>query len=198
MIRFDYENLLTWDNGFTSCTCPYSDVERLNWFLVNDMYKKISAQKIESVKEYENMFLANPSQKNLELLGVVYRSQLYQDLKDQKKDDLAKLWLRLHQIEMKSHLFNKVMDDIDWEEHFAPFIISEEGMEKHYQQIIATDSFYVMTFMPWSSAVWFKPEPMVFDDNRTTEQKLAMLPENDFLVEDIDAFIRAQAGMAKR
>jgi hypothetical protein len=198
MITFDYTHWQSWDNGFTSCSCPYSDVERLNWFLVDDMYKKISSQKIESVKEYEDMFLANPSQKNLELLGVVYRSQLYQDLREQKKDDLAKLWLRMHQIEMKSHLFNKVMDDINWSTHFGPFIVKEEGMEKHYQQIIATDSFFTMTFMPWSSSVWFKPEPMVFDDNRTKEQHLAMLPKNDFLIEDVDAFIRAEAGTAKR
>jgi hypothetical protein len=39
---------------------------------------------------------------------------------------------------------------------------------------------------------------MVFDDNRTKEQHLAMLPKNDFLIEDVDAFIRAEAGTAKR
>lgn len=194
MISFDYENWLMWDNGFTSCTCPYSDVERLNWYLIDDMITKISENPIDSVLEYERWFLANPTQKNLELLAVVYRSQLYQDMKDKKKDDLAVLWKRMHQIETKTYLYNTVMDDINWDDHFAPFIVEGELYETQYQQIIATDSFYIMTFMPWSSSVWFSPEPLSFDDGRTSEERLQMLPVNDFPVEDIDGFIRAERG----
>ena len=86
------------------------------------------------------------------------------------------------------------MNDINYTQHFAPFIVEGEEMEEQYQQIIATDSFFVMTFMPWSSSVWFAPTDMRFDDGRTEEERRAMLPIDDFVVEDIDGFIRAERG----
>lgn len=195
MIKFDYEHLLEWDNGFTSCTCPFTDEERLNWYLVDDMVKKISKRKINSVSEYEQFFLDNPTQKNLELLAQVYRSQLYQDMKDSKKDNLAILWKRMNQIETKTYLYNTVMDDIDWNAHFAPFVVegTKEDINNHYQQIISSDSFYSMTFMPWSSSVWFSPNPLTFDDGRTAEERAKMLPDNNFTVDDIDGFIRTES-----
>lgn len=192
MIAYDYENWLMWDNGFTSCTCPYSDVERLNWFLIDDMHTKISKDPIESVLEYERWFLANPTQTNLELLAVVYRAQLYDDMKAENAEDLARLWKRMHQIETKTYLYAEVMNDVDFEEHFEPFVVDGTDIEAHYQQIIATDSFYIMTFMPWSSSVWFRPDPLSFDDGKTAEERAQMLPDNNFTVEDIDDFIRAE------
>jgi len=195
MIKEDYRFAYNWDNGFTSCTCPYTDVERLNWFLVDNMYEKITKDTINSVKEYEDIFIQNPSQHNLELLAIVYRAQLYEDIKAEKTEDLAKLWKRMHQIETKTFLYTEVMNDIDWEQHFAPFIIeTDEHMETHYQSIIASDSFYLMTFMPWSSSVWFRPDELRFDDGRTPEEHYAMLPPNTVAFDDIEAFIRAENG----
>lgn len=195
MIVEDYRFTYIWDNGFSSCTCPYSDVERLNWFLVDNMYQKINEDMINSVKDYEQLFLDNPSQKNLELLAIVYRAQLYEDMRAENSEDLAKLWKRMHQIETKSFLYTEIMNDIDWDEHFEPFvIIDDEHMGGHYQSIIASDTFYVMTFMPWSSSVWFRPEPMRFDDGRTAEEHYAMLSHSDVIIDDVEAFIRAEVG----
>ncbi len=141
-------------------TCPYSDVETLNWIAIDDILNKINKDPILKLEEYEMYFVNNPTQNNLELLSKVYRAQLYDDLRNKNMKDVNALWIRTNQIDSKVNLYDDVYGYINFSQYYDIFV--DDNIES-YIQVILPNSFLFMTFMPWSSSVWFDETPMDFD-----------------------------------
>ena len=157
---------------FTTCRCPYVDVARLDWYVVDDQFKSISSNPVsakynasmrEEVEQAEQIFLQSPGDDSMSQLSEVYGLAVKQNLKEGNYDSrIPEMWRRNTQQSSKLYKFKTAYDDFFnekhmevWSKYFPYGDKNEEKFERRiYNYFLVTESQYPLKFMTYSDSVW--------------------------------------------
>ena len=155
---------------FTVCRCPYVEITRLKWYVLNDQYRKISEAPVSSaytgvessgINKSERSFIEDPGESSASNLSEKYESALRENLRSGNyHDSLPVMWERNVQEESNLHRFEQAYDDFWNREHMDVWskyydVTGNESFGRGiYNYFLVTESGYSMNFMTYSESVW--------------------------------------------
>jgi len=157
-------------NVFSSCNCPTGHTTRLSWYNVNQAYESVNNRRIhasydgpssDKVRDYENIFLADPGENTAENVGKTYKNALIESLNQSRySSEIPHLWKRSIKQSSKLDNMKSVYDDFYNERHmdiWRSYFDLDEGEKvprQQYNYFLTTESLYLLDIMPNSESVW--------------------------------------------
>lgn len=166
----DYETRGELYMPIASCNCPYSEEDRVNWYLIKHIHEDIEKNGFTEYENYERKFLHEPTYKNVLLLSDVYEKELKNSFYyDTKNEDHLLMWKRMNKINTKFFLIDELLDDINLQESSKYFNTDAKNICDEYQNYVIVESMYHLTFMQWSDAVFRDDVELPYDDDTSYE-----------------------------
>ena len=154
---------------FTVCRCPYVDVTRLSWYVVDDQFKEISSNSVgsdvssQNVHRAEQIFVQNPGEKSLSQLSDAYDAEVKKSLDNgEYSSHLPEMWRRSTEQSSKLYKLKTAYDDFYnekhmevWGDYFPYEGVKEDSLgRERYNYFLITESQYPLKFMTYSDSVW--------------------------------------------
>ena len=151
---------------YTACRCPYVEISRLNWYVVDEFNKYLDSESYsgpsaDKVEAAERNFRNYPGQDSMRQVSDSYDEAVRESLRNGEINrELPEMWRMSRQQESKLHKFRSAYDDFYndyhmevWKDYF-PLEGDRNYSAAQYYYFFLMGSEYPMHFMTWSDSVW--------------------------------------------
>lgn len=152
-----------WD-FFTVCRCPYTEISRLKWYTIDDLYNQINLEETQNMsnesKEATEIFLNNPGDQTMNQMAEKYESEVVKSVKTgEYNPNIDTMWKVSQKSNSKINYLGKTYTDFYSKQHmdvWSSFFDVESNSNQHqrYNYFLIQESLYALNFMTWSDSAW--------------------------------------------